>query len=216
MGRFIVITAFLLSVIMPPLAAVPAYACSCASRDPAQSESFADVIVIGTVESIDITPPGADGTWSSLDPAFVSVAVHRYLKGNGSVDLEFSTARSGASCGALEVLDVGNRYLLFLKDDGSNYTTSLCSGNTALDGPAGVEYLREVEAITGLGTLPDGQAEIFIRGPGFEADPSFIVLGVAIFSPWKLLIAGIVGVLALLGAASLVFWRSAHAKGTEE
>jgi hypothetical protein len=75
-----------------------------------------------------------------------------------------------------------------------------------LDGPAGVEYLREIEAIAGLGVAPGGQAEVLI-GPGLEADPSFTILGVAIFSPWKLLFVGAMGVLAPLGAATFAFRR---------
>ena len=169
MGRFIAIVAFLFSALISPLAAAPAYACSCVSPNPTYHALFADVIVIGTVDSVDMPLPGADGRWSSLDPVSVSVTVERYLRGTGGVDLEFSTARSGASCGALEILDVGKRHLLLLRGDGSNYTTNLCSGNVVLDGSAGVEYLREIEAITGMGVLSVGQTAT-ISAPGAEGE----------------------------------------------
>lgn len=210
MVRFIMLAIFLFSAIMPSLAVVPAYACSCAAPIPAQSESNADLIAVGTVVSVDMPSVGAFGTWSSFDPAYVSVAVDRYLKGSGGVDLIFSTARSGASCGALEVLDVGKRYLLFLRADGTNYTTGLCSGNAALDSYAGVNFLREIDAIVGPGIAPDEQPDGPTR-PDFEAEPRFTVLGVPIFSLWKVLVAGIAGVLALLAAAIPVFgWGASN------
>ena len=200
MLRFVMLAVFLLSAIMPSLTAVPSYACSCAAPVPAQSESNADLIVVGTVVSVDMPPIGAWGRWSSFDPAFVSLDVDRYIKGTGGVDLIFSTPRSGASCGALEVLDVGKRYLLFLRGDGISYTTGLCSGNAALDNSAGVNFLREIEAIVGTGTAPDEKANVSID-PGLEAEPSFTVLGAAMFSPWKVVVAGIAGLLVLLAVA---------------
>ena len=202
MVRVMMLVVLMFSAIVPPLAATPAYACSCAPPIPAETESYADVIAIGTVVRVDMPSEGLFGTHSSFDPAFVSVAVERYLKGSGGADLTLSTARSGASCGALGVLEVGERFLLFLRGDATNYTTGLCSGNIALDSSEGADYLREIVAITGPGSVPDGQPDAPID-PVLEAEPRITLLGLALFSPWMALVTGIVGILALLPAALL-------------
>ena len=194
MGRVIVVTAFLLSALIPALGVKPAYACSCAYPDPERVVEFADVIVIGTVDEVEIPPE----IGYSMAPVYVSVAVERYLKGSGDDELEFSTAHSGASCGALEVLDVGERHVLLLKGDASNYTTSLCSGNAPLNGVSlggvdGETYLGEIEAITGQGIAPEGWTES-LSDP--ETDAGFI-------APWLLLIAGVAGVLAIVRGGAL-------------
>ncbi|MBI4310978.1 MAG: hypothetical protein HY681_04270, partial [Chloroflexi bacterium] len=193
-SRSILAAAFLLLPFFPALGVRPAYACSCAGPDPERVVGFADVIVIGTVDGVEI-PPRSDGKWSSIDPAYVSVTVERYLKGSGGVDLVFTTARSGASCGALEILDVGMRHVLLLRRDAGSYTTSLCSGNASLvgdfsrwplRGASGETYLANIVAITGQGIEPEGQAEA-LRGP--DAIPGFTM-------PWGLAVLGLAGVLA--------------------
>ncbi len=203
MGRFIIVTALLLSALVPVLGVRPAYACSCASPDPERLVEFADVIVIGTVDGVEMPPAVPSGIWSSVDPVYVSVTVERYLKGSGGFDLEFSTARSGASCGALEALDVTERHVLLLKGHAGNYTTDLCSGNiplggVKLDGIDGETYLAEIEAITGQGIAPEAQTETR-SDPG--TNPGFAV-------SWGLVILGLVGALAVASTGAWAVWRS--------
>ena len=194
MGRFIGATALLLSALIPAMGVNPAYACSCANPDPERVVEFADVVVIGTVEGVEMPPVFA----SSADPVYVSVTVEHYLKGSGGVELEFSTANSGASCGALEVLNVSERHVLFLRGDASSYKTGLCSGNLSLNGVSwsgvdGETYLEEVKAITGQGVASVGQAKT-LSDPETDA---------GLTAPWVLLVAGLAGVLAIATGGAL-------------
>jgi hypothetical protein len=153
------IALLLLSIsLMLPLAASPAYACSCASDDPAWHVDFADVVLVGQIENLNYRGPF--GRIFSAAPVTTTVQVERYLKGAGESQRAFVSPQDSASCGFLTPEDAGKRYVLFLKAPSGDfnatkeYSSSLCSGNVALDQPGGVEQLAKVEAITGFGISP--------------------------------------------------------------
>jgi hypothetical protein len=68
-------------------AAVPAHACSCAQATDPEQLARADVVFNGRLLGRQDAPPAADGSFSSGDPAILTVAVARVYKG---------TARQGA------------------------------------------------------------------------------------------------------------------------
>ncbi len=137
----------------------PAYACSCAALTPEQYVDNADIIVIGTVvrliettEEFSTPEEKPDGQIPDVDAA---VQVERYLKGSRSAEIEVDDPPSGGTCGFLEQASLGQRYLLFLTGETSPLQTHLCSGSTPLvDTPHVQQFLQEVQAITGPGTLP--------------------------------------------------------------
>ena len=203
MGRLLLALAILLATIAPALAVGPAYACSCAAPEAGRSVGVADVVVVGTVDRIDAPRDRPDGGWSSTDPVGFTVSAERYLKGAGGPVLTVNTARSGASCGALEVLDEGERHVLLLQADEGAYTTGLCDGNSTLLGTTrwgggdATDYLAEIEAITGEGTPPDPDI-----GPGRLLD-----IDGGRLSPLTFAIPGLLGGLALVAGGALAIRR---------
>ena len=137
----------------------PAYACSCAAATPEQHVDYADIIVIGTVvrliettEEFSTPEEKPDGQIPDVDAA---VQVERYLKGSGLAEIEVDDPPSGGTCGFFEQASLGQRYVLFLTGETSPLQTHLCSGSTPLvDTPHVQQFLQEVQAITGPGTLP--------------------------------------------------------------
>ncbi len=137
----------------------PAYACSCAAPTPEQHVDYADIIVIGTVvrliettEEFPTPEEKPDGQIPDIDAA---VQVERYLKGSGPAEIEVDDPSSGGTCGFLEQASLGQRYLLLLTGETSPLETNLCSGSTPLVATPHVQqFLQEVQAITGPGTLP--------------------------------------------------------------
>ena len=137
----------------------PAYACSCAALTPEQYVDNADIIVIGTVvrliETTEEFPTPEEKPDGQIPDVDAAVQVERYLKGSTPVEIEVDDPPSGGTCGFLEQESLGQRYLLFLTGETSPLQTHLCSGSTPLvDTPHVQQFLQEVQAITGPGTLP--------------------------------------------------------------
>ena len=172
----------------------PAFACSCAAATPKQHVDNADIIVIGTVvRLIETTEEKPDGQIPDVDAA---VQVERYLKGSGPAEIEVDDPPSGGTCGFLEQASLGQRHLLFLTGETSPLETHLCSGSTPLvDTPHVQQFLQDVQAITGPGTLaPTGSAP-----PDEQAGAGV---------PWlPVIIASSVSAAAALAAASALLLR---------
>jgi hypothetical protein len=200
MRQLFLVAVLLLSILVPVLKSQPAYACSCVSFSTGEYVDMADAVVIGTVEEVVHATPRSGGLMSSMDPATVSVTVDQYLKGSGDERIEFVTARSGASCGAVEAISLNEQNVLFLRSDGDGYRTSLCAGNRPVslvrDGqPIRPEFLSDVQAITGPGVGP-GEAP----APAVIAEP-----GMSAWLPW--LIAGVASAVSLAVGAAVVIRR---------
>ena len=84
MPRLLLAVAVLLATIAPALLVTPTYACTCAGPEAGRSVANADLVVVGTVESIHAPRNRPDGGWSSMDPVGFTVSAERYLKGAGA------------------------------------------------------------------------------------------------------------------------------------
>ncbi len=195
MKRFLLpLAAVAITGLLLPAGVRPAYACSCALLSTEEYVNNADVIAIGTVvqliETAEQFPPveeESDGIIPDIDAV---VAVERYLKGDGPAEIEVDDPPSGGTCGFLEQASLGQRYLLFLTGETSPLQTHLCSGSTPLvDTPHVQQFLQEVQAITGPGTLPPTDS----APPADESGGS---------TPW-LAIAASAGILAAASALLL-------------
>ena len=93
---------------------------------------------------------------------------------------------SGGTCGFLEQASLGQRYLLLLTGETSPLETNLCSGSTPLvDTPHVQQFLQDVQAITGPGSLPQTNAG----------------------APWLAIALGSTAAAAALAAASALLLR---------
>ncbi len=164
MKRFLLpLAAFAITGLLLPTGVQPAYACSCAILSPQEYVDNADVIVIGTVvrminttEQFPSVDEKSDGIIADVDAV---VAVERYLKGTGPIEIAVDDPPSGGACGFISERSLDQRYLLFLSGQARSFKTHLCSGSTDLAGIYRVEqqehqFLQEVEAITGPGIPP--------------------------------------------------------------
>ena len=138
-------------------APTPAYACSCATSDPAEHLARADVIFSGTVTS--------DETRG--DTRRLSFAVDRLYKGSATATQVVETSSSGASCG-LELSGPGP-FLVYAQAGGgrADLTADLCGGTT--NGPAPA-------------ALDAGSAPAPVEEPLFSSQTKrygFIAIGVA-------------------------------------
>lgn len=143
----------LVAALLVPLAAAPAYACSCVGLTlPARAER-ADAVFTGTVTDRSGPEIGPDGVWSSTDPVTYTVDVDGVYKGRLVAETEWVVSSAlGASCG-LEV-KVDRRYAFFpsFGADGSlsepapgQLVGSLCDGTTAVN----PRVLDELQAALG-------------------------------------------------------------------
>ena len=177
----------------------PAYACSCAALTPEQYVDDADIIVIGTVvrliETTEEFPTPEEKPDGQIPDVDAVVEVERYLKGSRLAEIEVDDPPSGGTCGFLEQASLGQRYLLFLTGETSPLQTHLCSGSTPLvDVPHVQQFLQEVQAITGPGTLP----------PTGSAPPADDSGG---GTPWLPIIIGSSLAAALAAASTLLLRR---------
>lgn len=159
------LAAIAIAVLLLPASVRPAYACSCAILSPQEYVDNADVIVIGTVvriinttEQFPAIEEKSDGIIADVDAV---VAVERYLKGTGPIEIAVDDPPSGGTCGFISERSLDQRYLLFLSGQARSFKTHLCSGSTNLAGIYRVEqqehqFLQEVQAITGPGIPPTG------------------------------------------------------------
>ncbi len=200
MKRFLLplVAVAIVGLLLPSLN--PAYACSCAALTPEQYVDNADIIVIGTVvrliETTEEFPTPEEKPDGQIPDVDAAVQVERYLKGSGPAEIEVDDPPSGGTCGFLEQASLGQRYLLFLTGETSPLQTHLCSGSMPLvDTPHVQQFLQDVQAITGPGTLPPTGSAPPNEQPG---------AGV----PWlPIIIASSVGAAALAAASALLLRR---------
>ena len=134
-----------------------AMACSCAPRPVREGLQEADAAFVGVVTDRRVAPIGADGVFSSGDPAELDVRVERAYKGALGDAVTVHTVASGATCG-IEAR-VGDRVGLFLRRRAEGgWTSSLCS-------------MVDPEALARAATAlprPTGRGPIrFLLGGGF-------------------------------------------------
>jgi hypothetical protein len=111
------------------IAALPAFACSCAvNLTPADAAARADVVFTGVVTSLKVFHPNAPIT-SSIDPVDVGFQVEAVFKGSVVANQQVRTAASDASCGF--PFEAGQRYTVFGQTQGTMVTVDLCNGTTA-------------------------------------------------------------------------------------
>jgi len=105
----------------------PASACSAFEQTARQYFDQADVVFEGV--HVSGRDPSAGSTLvSGLEPVFFTFAADRLLKGGPiSAQVEVSSSRSGASCGAN--FTVGVRYRVYASNVSGALTTSSVSGN---------------------------------------------------------------------------------------
>lgn len=125
----------------------PAYACSCASQTPEQYVEGADVIVTGTVVSVD------RGTLGSADDATYVVEVDRVYRGEAGPKVEFRSEASGAACG-LEGIETGTREAFFLQGTETGLRAGLCGGT-------GNVTERQLDALVGQPDPPLAESDLY-------------------------------------------------------
>lgn len=104
----------------------PAFACSCALRDPETRLENSEAAFIGRVISR-VNPPQKQ-IMSSADPVTYVFAVEYVAKGNLANFVEVLSPFSGASCGFEDGIPEGKRSGILLRiDDYGNYQSGLCS-----------------------------------------------------------------------------------------
>lgn len=111
-----------------PVAAGPAWACSCATDfDPLERSELA---FVGVVEDV-------DGSWTSRE-VNVEFAVDSVVKGDAGESVTLVTSEDSASCG-YEFVE-GSRYRVYANDG----ETSLCDGNELLAAGDGADRIGTV------------------------------------------------------------------------
>jgi hypothetical protein len=130
------------------LGAEPAAACSCVIRSVAEQVQDADVVVTGRLVRQEADRQGV---------VLSFVGSERY-KGDVSPGFEVETSAQSSACG-LSGMTEGQRYVVFLQQEGGTLSASSCGG-TARARPGLVD---QVEAVAGPGTSftlpPPGAAE---------------------------------------------------------
>ena len=110
------------------IAALPAFACSCAvNLTPADAAARADVVFTGVVTSLKVSHPNAPMT-SSMDPVDVGFQVEAVFKGSVVANQHVQTAASDATCGF--PFGVGQRFTVFGQRQGTTVMVDLCNGTT--------------------------------------------------------------------------------------
>lgn len=139
MRRLVVVLALLVVPLMW-LGAEPAAACSCVTRSVPELVEDADVVVHGRLVRQEADRQRAVLTFMGTE---------RY-KGDVSPGFEVETSAQSSACGLVGLVE-GQRYVVFLQDEGGKLSASSCGG-TARARPA---YVEQVEAVTGRGTSFD-------------------------------------------------------------
>jgi hypothetical protein len=116
-------------ILLTAIAALPAFACSCAANlTPADAAARADVVFTGVVTSLTVSHPNAPIT-SSMDPVDVGFQVEAVFKGSVVANQQVRTVASDASCGF--PFETGQRYTVFGQRQGTTVMVDLCGGTTA-------------------------------------------------------------------------------------
>jgi hypothetical protein len=137
----------------------PARALDCFIAAPPQQVEEADLVIVGTVISME-RPFDEGSGQASLDLEGM-VEVESYLKGSGP-DRVFFFQRDLGGWEDMGVGAAGRRFLLFLSEEGPVYRTGVCRGNTLLNGERGRQALQDVVAVTGM---PLQQGNIVAKSP---------------------------------------------------
>jgi hypothetical protein len=108
---------------------VPALACSCVASAPAGHFTSADVVFAGPVIDVEVEPVPAGAVAVPASQAqSVTFEVRSVYKGAPGARAVVHAESGGASCGIPFAEEAS--YLVFARDDGGSYSTSLCSGTT--------------------------------------------------------------------------------------
>ena len=142
----------------------PAYACTCAVPADGQPPlptyvQKAEVIVVGTVTGLTITPPFDPNASPVEYSVYATFQSEEYLKGTGDNSLtllayaldvnelgEINTTLAG--CQNFNPDAVDNRYALFFQPNQPlTLDPGYCAGSGLLIGDQGEQYLREIRAV---------------------------------------------------------------------
>lgn len=101
-----------------------AYA-ACAADSEAAYRERADLIASGTVENVEVRP----------DSSRVEVSVERVFKGESDGTLYVTTDSGSEQATSVDVrFEPGERYLLYLREEGDELKTSVCDGTREISG----------------------------------------------------------------------------------
>lgn len=135
--------------------ATPAQACSCFG--PAAIDEV-DLLAVGVVVSIADDDEIREAGFEGVDDTDAVLSVERYLKGRGPNRILVNDPLPGGGCGIFDENSLGQRYLLYLLLEDSEYRTNICLGTIGLDdqydGPFGQERLSDLESTLGVGVSP--------------------------------------------------------------
>lgn len=137
------ILALLLALIAVATHVPAALALTCVPFSAERSVERSDVVLVGTVHSIDVNHASK-----------AEIAVDRYLKGSGQALVTFESVTMSWAGGWSED-QIGQEWLFFLEVEGNAFLEPACSGSHPLDGKYGdPASIQEVEALTGEGSPP--------------------------------------------------------------
>lgn len=135
MRRLVVVLALVVVPLMW-LGAEPAAACSCVTRSVPELVEDADVVVTARLVRED----------ADLQKAVLTFMGTERYKGDVSPGFEVETSAQSSACGLVGMVE-GQRYVVFLQDEGGTLSATSCGG-TARARPRLVE---QVEAVAGRG-----------------------------------------------------------------
>ncbi len=187
MRRALLVSLSVLAIVGLLHASVPeARACSCGIPSAQEAVQAADIVVVGTLKSLE----------EQGSQQHATIAVQRYLKGLGADELTVYGGRLDAICPPyFSSVGLGHRLLLFLQGSAEPFSAEPCAGGGELLHPYVQEALLKVEAITGPGLLP--------QGGGPPDSTAFPYLPAAV--------AATLGPLAFLAGAAFVWGRKGGA-----
>jgi hypothetical protein len=139
MRRLVVVLALLVVPLMW-LGAEPAAACSCVARTVPELVEDADVVVNARLVRED----------ADLQRAALTFMGSERYKGDVTPGFEVETSAQSSACGLVGMVE-GQRYVVFLQDEGGTLSASSCGGTARARPP----LVEQVEAVTGPGTSFD-------------------------------------------------------------
>lgn len=137
--RIIFVAGILLALVALLLADVDRAYADCVALSNAEYRESADLIVLGTVENVEARP----------ESSRVEVSVERVFKGESGETVYVMTDSGSLRATSVDVqFEEGARYLLYLREDGGEFTTSTCDGTREVNGD-----LAQIPAGLGEGSL---------------------------------------------------------------
>ena len=144
----IVFLLLILTTLIIAISPSPAHACSCVYPSPSSQESLeaSDAVFLGKVTNSEVIPRGEE-EFRGDDDVMVTFDVSKVWKGPASQTLVVVTALEGSLCGLGRTFMIGEEYLIYAFEEGSELWAGLCSRTTHISNAQ--EDLAELNQLGG-------------------------------------------------------------------